>query len=328
MPNNQGSDERQATFGDFLDTSEGETSSQTWAFRAGAIVLARRDEATNPIVVSTNGRTTTSAVDASELNSSLHGGLEIDAVRRLAAFDVEFRYFSVDTSSGASGAIPPFAPPPDLPSLAVAFAGPVDRYTSSGSPVAVSEYSELRSFELNLRRELSPFLTVLAGYRHIDLNEHILGSFTVYPPIVVPETFSVDAFNRMDGFQLGSEAVLWRPNEGAFRIEGGVKAGVFGDGASNYGNYSYFYGNFNHNSYAATATSTHAVFMSEWSVAAVLQITPHLAARFGYEGLLLDGVALASQQVGVLNPFAHTGAVANTGTPIYQGLTANMEYAW
>jgi hypothetical protein len=42
----------------------------------------------------------------------------------------------------------------------------------------------------------------------------------------------------------------------------------------------------------------------------------------------LDGVALASQQVGVLNPFAHTGAVANTGTPIYQGLNANMEYAW
>ena len=48
----------------------------------------------------------------------------------------------------------------------------------------------------------------------------------------------------------------------------------------------------------------------------------------GYEGLLLDGVALASEQMGVLNPAAGTGAVANSGTPIYQGLVANLEYAW
>ena len=267
------------------------------------------------MVVSTVGPT---VVSASELGGSMRGGLEIDAIRRLAAFGVEFRYFSTDDSSAVVATVPP-SPPPDLSAGAVPFVGRIARYTSDGSPVAVSEYSELRSFELNFRRELSPFLTVLAGYRHLDLNEHILGSFAVVLPPVPPDAFSVDGFNRMDGFQLGGEAVLWRPNEGAFRIEGGAKVGIFGDAASNDGNFD---------TNAATATSTHAVFMSEWSVAAVLQITPHLAARFGYEGLLLDGVALASQQVGVLNPFAHTGSVANTGTPIYQGLTANMEYAW
>jgi hypothetical protein len=317
-PSDQAPGAGQTASGDLLAPSEGQGFSQTWAFRAGAIVLARGDDSTTPVAVSANGRTLTTVIDASELNSPLRGGIEIDAVHRLAAFDVEFRYFSVDSSSGATAVSPP-SPPPDLPALGVAFVGAVGRYISFGSPVAVSEYSELRSFELNFRRELSPFLTVLAGYRHLDLNEHILGAFGVFIPAVPPDTFSVDGFNRMDGFQLGGEAVLLRPNEGAFRIEGGAKVGVFGDAASNYGSFD---------SLAATATGTHAVFMSEWSVAAVLQITPHLAARFGYEGLLLDGVALASQQVGVLNPFAHTGAVANTGTPIYQGLNANMEYAW
>jgi hypothetical protein len=95
--------------------------------------------------------------------------------------------------------------------------------------------------------------------------------------------------------------------------------GIFGDATSNYGNF---------NMQMATASGGHVALASEWSVTAAYQITPHLAARFGYEGLLLDGVALASEQIGVLNPAAHTGAVENSGTPIYQGLVANLEYAW
>jgi hypothetical protein len=52
--------------------------------------------------------------------------------------------------------------------------------------------------------------------------------------------------------------------------------------------------------------------------------------------LLLDGVALASEQIGVLNPLAGAGAgslagtatTENSGTPIYHGLVANLEYTW
>jgi hypothetical protein len=127
----------------------------------------------------------------------------------------------------------------------------------------------------------------------------------------------------MDGFQLGGEAILWRPAVGRFRLEGGAKAGVFGDATSNYGNVAHPYG-----TEAAAATGAHAAFMTEWSVTAVVQITPHLAARAGYQGLLLDGVALASQQMGVLSPAFGTGTTENSGTPIYHALVANLEYSW
>ena len=203
---------------------------------------------------------------------------------------------------------------------AVLFAGPAFfPYVSAGANSVVPfETSELRSFEFNLRKEVSPFLTIVAGYRHIDLNERIYGQFlSVF--IGNLDSFSIQGFNRMDGFQLGSEAILWRPGGGRFWLEGSTKVGVFGDATSNYGNFD---------AMVATSTGTHVAFMAEWGVTAVFQITPHLAARVGYEGLLLDGVALASEQIGVLNPVAGTGTTENSGTPIYQGMVANLEYAW
>jgi hypothetical protein len=183
--------------------------------------------------------------------------------------------------------------------------------------VSASEYSQLRSFELNVRKEVSQVVTLLAGYRHIDLNERIFGQFTNLG--VNTDSFSVQAFNHMDGFQIGSEAILWRPGAGRFRLEGSAKVGLFGDAASNYGNFD---------ALVATSTGTHVAFMAEWGVTGVVQITPRLAARVGYQGLLFDGVALASEQMRVLNPAAGTGATANTGTPIYHALVANLEYSW
>ncbi len=123
----------------------------------------------------------------------------------------------------------------------------------------------------------------------------------------------------MDGFQLGGEAILWRPGGGRFRLEGSAKTGILGDATSNYGNFD---------TLAATSTGTHVAFMAEWGITGVVQITQNLAARAGYQGLMLDGVALASEQNGVLNPTAGTGTTENSGTPIYQGLVVNLEYSW
>ena len=68
-----------------------------WTFRAAPSFCTRRDDPPRAVVVEpTTGAT---VLDASQLNHSLRGGLELDAVRRLGAFDVEFRYFSVDEST-------------------------------------------------------------------------------------------------------------------------------------------------------------------------------------------------------------------------------------
>jgi len=60
----------------------------------------------------------------------------------------------------------------------------------------------------------------------------------------------------------------------------------------------------------------------------VTQITCHLSARIGYEGLLLDGVAVGSQQLGAINTLAGTATTVNTGTPIYQGAFVDLQYCW
>ena len=177
------------------------------------------------------------------------------------------------------------------------------------------------SLEFNVRKEVIPdVLTLLAGYRHIELNEQIFGTTSLAG--TTTDVFSTQAFNRMDGFQLGGEAVLWRPCC-RFRLEGDAKVGVFGDATSNYGTNSVGAG-----TAAATATGTHTAFMTEWGITGVVQLTPHLAGRVGYQGLLLDGVALASQQMGALNPATGAATTVNTGTPIYHGAVADLEYCW
>jgi hypothetical protein len=210
-----------------------------------------------------------------------------------------------------------------LPTENVDFAANfIGLYPSYGNVTTIAtEYTQLRSFEINLRADASPVITLLAGYRHIDLNERIFAES--FSSVGFPNNrFSIQAFNHLDGFQLGSEAVLWRPGGGRFRLEGSAKVGLFGDATSNYGTFD---------GGVATATDAHVAFMTEWGITGVVQITSHLAARVGYQGLLLDGVALASEQIGALSPTLPVlpgATTVNSGTPIYHGLVANLEYSW
>jgi hypothetical protein len=262
------------------------------------------------------GIATPAIVNAADFTYPLRGGPDVDLIHHGEIADVEFRYFAVDDFSASVGPVTRTIPPPPgpIPIGVVAFSvTPL----SPSNTISASEYSQLRSFELNFRKHVSPALTVLVGYRHIDLNERIFGQFSSSG--VNTDSFSIQGFNRMDGFQIGSEAILWRPAGSRFRLEGSAKVGLFGDATSNYGNFD---------ALVATSTGTHVAFMAEWGITGVVQITQNLAARAGYQGLLLDGVALASQQIGVLNPAAGTATTENSGTPIYHGLVANLEYAW
>jgi hypothetical protein len=295
------------------------TIAPTWTFRGGVLVLTRQSD---PSRLLTIGQLAPS-LDAADFATATRGGLDIGFVHHGSIFDVETRYFEIDSLTGNAGPLTGVSTFIVSPYQVVQFVGPpvpFSPYISAGSPnltLDAVEYTQLHSYEVNVRRGVLPYVTVVAGYRHIDLTDRIFAQTSTSG--VVGDNFSVQAFNHLDGFQLGGEAVLWRPGAGRFRLEGSAKVGVFGDATSNFGNFD---------NLRATASAAHAALMTEWSVTAVYQITPQIAARVGYQGLLLDGVALASEQIGVLNPAAHTGAVENSGTPIYQGLVANLEYAW
>ena len=277
----------------------------TWCVRAGAVFLQRPTDPSHALVTSTRSGAT--ALDASQFTSSIQAGPDIDLIRHGCNFDLEARYFAVGQFSSGVG-------PNAATGATIQFATPI---LAAADSVAASESSQLWSLEFNVRKEVIPnVLTLLAGYRHIELSEQIFGTTSLVG--TTTDTFSTQAFNRLDGFQLGGEAVLWRPCC-RFRVEGDAKVGVFSDATSNFGSDT---------AGTASATGTHTAFMTEWGITGVVQITPHLSGRVGYQGLLLDGVALASQQMGAINPLTGAATTVNTGTPIYHGAVADLEYCW
>ena len=283
----------------------------TWCVRAGAVFLQRPTDPSRALVTNTVGGAT--VLNASQFTSSMQAGPDIDLIHHGSAFDLEARYFAVGQFTSSVG-------PNATAGATIQFATPI---AAGATSVSGSESSQLWSLEFNVRKEVIPcFLTLLAGYRHIDLSEQIFGTTSLAG--APTDLFSTQAFNRLDGFQLGGEAVLWRPCC-RFRVEGDAKVGVFGDATSNYGTNSVV----GVGTAVATATGTHTAFMSEWGLTGVVQLTPHLDARVGYQGFLLDGVALASQQMGALNPLTPgTATTVNTGTQIYHGAVADLEYCW
>jgi hypothetical protein len=298
--------------------------------RAGAVLLGRSSDPSRPLVRGPapgigNFAPTITVLDGSKFKDPMAAGPDIDLLYNCCdcceccdccnnrGFGLEARYFAVGQFAASVG------PNPTGGTATL-------QYTNlplvTANAVGASEYSQLASVEVNVRKDVVPcFLTLLAGYRHIELGEQIIGttSFTGTNTSV----FSTEAFNRLDGFQLGGEAVLWRPSC-RFRVVGDAKVGLFGDATSNYGTTNIVGGAAG----IATSTGTNTAFMSEWGITAVWQINCHFSARVGYEGLLVDGVALASQQIGTLNTTTGAATTVNTGTPIYQGLVFDFQYCW
>jgi len=289
-----------------------------WCVRAGAVLLGRSTDPTRALVKGpapgiVNLPPTITLLDASKFAFPLEAGPDIDLIYDNCNFGFEARYFSVGQFAASTG--------PNA-SGGTATLQYTNLPTVTANAVSASEYSQLASVEVNVRKDVVPcFLTLLAGYRHIELGEQIIGttSFTGTNTSV----FSTQAHNRLDGFQVGGEAVLWRPSC-RFRVVGDAKVGIFGDATSNYGTTNIA----GVGTGVATATGTNTAFMSEWGITAVWQITCQFSARVGYEGLLVDGVALASQQIGVLNTTTGAATTVNTGTPIYQGLVVDFQYCW
>ena len=169
--------------------------------------------------------------------------------------------------------------------------------------------SRLQDVEINARRSLSESLTLLAGVRYLDLDDHIEVrqlTFGGADPIQ-----HLAGLNSMVGFQIGTDNVLLR--RGGFSLDTGLKAGIYDNFARN--RLSYDSPLFN--LHAATgAAASHAAFCGEIALTLAYDLTEHLSVRGGYQLLWLDGVALASQQPAV-NPRTTYGpatSVAATAT--------------
>ena len=115
---------------------------------------------------------------------------------------------------------------------------------------------------------------------------------------------------------------LW--SRGRLSVEALLKAGVYGDHATNRVHIG-----LTNSAYTAdsNASADSVAFAGEMSITGVYRFGEHLSLRGGFQFLWLEGVAQASDQFAVSNPLAGTAAMSFQGGPTYNGAFLGLEFA-
>ncbi|MGD0899995.1 MAG: BBP7 family outer membrane beta-barrel protein [Thermoguttaceae bacterium] len=197
----------------------------------------------------------------------------------------------------------------------------IDGWNATDTTIAGSYRSELTDVEINGRRRINDFWSLLLGFRYLGLDEGL----TIQQGVnfgFATFTHNIRAVNDLYGLQIGADMNIW--SRGRLSIEGLVKAGVYGDHAVNRTHIG-----LTNSAYSAdsSASADRAAFAGEMSITGVYRLGKHLSLRGGYQYLWLAGVARASDQVAVSDPLAGTAAVSFKGSPSYDGAFVGLEFA-
>ncbi len=295
-----------------LDRSCGSCRSHTWEVKAGAVYLKRDRLPSRDLA---QGLSTETSLNARDFRFDYEVGPDLTVIWHGSAGSLEFRWFQVhDWISHGPTLV-------DGAAIGMEFREPL--LTPEGAELDSRYLSQLRSFELNAKRDFTSRLTGLAGFRFAQLDEWLdltgeTGS----------ETFGVHVkgFNNLYGFQLGGEFGVWDTG-GPFRIVAVGKAGIYVNEARNQGVLIVDQEELGVDS----ASNSRVAFLGELGLIANYRITDFCAVNAGYQVMWLDGVAMASQQASRLNAFpeAEPGASIDMGgTAFYHGVTANVEFRW
>ncbi len=210
--------------------------------------------------------------------------------------------------------------------------------------------TNLFSAEANGRLDLSSRVTVLAGFRWLQLNDNLQGtltppdvyapswksSFPNYPLSQVPLTggtlagnyppfWNTNTANNLYGLQIGVDGKLLEL--GRFSLDGLLKAGLFDDYAVESTGVSLA-----KQVHPSEASANGAAFAGEGSLQLKYQVNDGLALKAGYEALWLGRIALAPGQIQETYT-SPTGAVRALGvnmgsSALFQGFTAGLEYSF
>ena len=164
-----------------------------WCIRAGAMFLGRSTDPDHPLVTRAiagppplgQPLPNTDRLDASQFAFPVTAGPDIDLIYNGCDYGFEVRYFSIgdfDTTVGPNPTV----------GATLQFATPI---RAAANSVSASESSALSSVEINARKVVVPcVLTLLAGYRHIELTEQIFGTTVLAG--TTTDVFSTQAFNK------------------------------------------------------------------------------------------------------------------------------------
>lgn len=329
-----------------------------WTVSAETIVFNRVGTANRTLVERVPGGVSfakipttpgTPALNSTDLNQGFSPGFRLVVTYHAdSKFGLELSFFRV-SGWDSSRSIGPDNPPNWLVMRAPGFFQTQDFSYQS----MTWDYStELYNAEFNVRYNLSRRITVLAGFRWLQLNENLQG--TIPPPdrtlpiwkfdpnlnlfdvarienlpgkpaAAFPPFWNTSTTNNLYGLQIGADGKLFE--RGRFSIEGLIKVGGYWNRASESTGVS-----LEKVVYPTGAKTDRASFVGEAGLQCKYQFAMGLAVKLGYQALWLYGVALAPGQIQKTYETGPTsvtarGVNADSGVLLH-GVTAGLEYSF
>lgn len=280
-----------------------------WSAGGAALILQRRDPGDG--VLAYDFHDPSADLDGADFDFGFQGGYEVWLTRHAgdsAWPGVEVRFFAVDGWS--AGAAVPVTPgnPIQINNVPPTF------LLGSITSIDAAYASQLYNTEINLRFSPWDGLTALAGFRYLELDEHLGMAFAG-----TPVTYDVAVRNRLYGAQGGLEFARCFHR---WELSAVGKAGIYGNGAAQ--DTQVWTGAFAPEAHGQEDT---AAFIGELGVNAKWSLTDHLALLAGYRLLWVEGVALASEQIAAADLTAQSGIDAESGV-FYHGFVLGIEGTW
>lgn len=276
-----------------------------WFATIGTVVLDRESPTPGTIVAANPGGARFFGAELFDFDPE--AGIEVGLARR---FDngciLEGRYFGIDHIATAG-----IVTPGNF--IGAGFTGP------GGTTIAGRYITMLDSTELNIRRQHSDRITLLGGFRMIELRDQ--ARFVLNNGVARGH---YDYDNKLYGGQLGSNLDL-SPRGTRWLANVETKAGVYNNLVKG-GIYEYqgfnFIGTFN-------GDEANTAFVGEINLNTGYRLTDHMTLRTGYQLLWIENVALASDAAvrSLLNP-SLLRIVSDDQGLFYHGATAGIDFVW
>jgi hypothetical protein len=330
-----------------------------WTVSAEAIVFNRvgTDKRTLvervPGIVHFNNVPTTPgapALNSTDLKQGFYPGFRLGAAYHIDSnYNLELSFFSINAwnSTQSIG--------PDNPLNWVVMRAPGGFFQTQDFAYQSMtwDYStKLYNAELNVRKKLSNRITVLAGFRWLQLHENLQGtipppdsfkptwkstnpSSTLFdvaqitggiPAPAFPPFWNTSTTNNLYGLQIGADGKLFECDR--FSIDGLIKIGGYWNRASESTGVSIA-----KVVHTADASTDRAAFVGEAGLQCKYHITGGITLKLGYEALWLDGVALAPGQIqetySTFAPVTVTALGVNSDSNVlFHGATTGLEFSF
>jgi len=298
------------------DCEECDSCWPAWTVRMSAVFLTRKDPGALNLYTGPGGQT---LLNADQFNFNYRAGLDTSVIYQ---FDqrtgIQGRYLWVDRFEDSS---PLFNLPAGTSHI---LTNPPTDTLGPSSNLQGMYGTGFQTAEINLRRGLCDYLTLLGGFRYAKLDE----TLTIMEPSGGPGIQSWDTRNKLYGFQLGLDGILYQNDR--WRVNGILKGGVY----ENVGNLSVDVTEpASHFRSFSRSSGNKSAFLGEVGLYTTYQLSHHWAIRGGCQLLWLTNVATAPDQVAATsNIFATPGNIPSsidmTGDVWYRGINVGLEFTY